>query len=126
MMLFFLILSYFKGMFSYGIGLTNRASLSYQKLFNSSFNLSEKYRYSYNSVLSELRKVVYIPLKLHSNELIGTNENSSIVYDLSDVSKNERIQYLKFYGIENKLVFVTSQELVYFNSFGHQKRHFFK
>ena len=120
MMLFFLILSYFKGMFSYGIGLTNRASLSYQKLFNSSFNLSEKYRYSYNSVLSELRKVVYIPLKLHSNELIGTNENSSIVYDLSDVSKNDRVNYLRFYGIENELVFVTSQELVYFNSFGYK------
>ncbi len=120
MTLFFLILSYFKGMFFYVIGETNRASLSYQKLFNISFNLPEKYRYSYKSVLSELRKLACIPVKLDSHELTESNNNSSIVYDLSDVSKKERIHYLRFYGIENELVFVTSQELVYFSSFGHK------
>ena len=120
MTLFFLVLSYFKGMFFYVIGETNRASLSYQKLFNSSFNLPEKYRYSYKSVLSELRKVVNIPVKLDRNELTESIHNSSIVYDLSDVSKKERIHYLRFYGIENELVFVTSQELIYFSSFGHK------
>ena len=108
MTLFFLILSYFKGMFFYVIGETNRASLSYQKLFNSSFNLPEKFRYSYKSVLSELRKVVYIPVKLDCHELTESNNNSSIVYDLSDVSKKERIHYLRFYGIENELAFGNS------------------
>jgi hypothetical protein len=120
MTLFFLILSYLKGMFFYVIGETNRASLSYQKLFNSSFNLPEKFRYSYKSVLSELRKLACIPVKLDTHELTESNNNSSIVYDLSDVSKKERIHYLRFYGIENELVFVTSHELIYFSSFGHK------
>lgn len=120
MTIFFLILSYFKGMFFYVIGETNRASLSYQKLFNSSFNLPEKFRYSYKSVLSELRKLVCIPVKLDSHELPESNNNSSIVYDLSDVSKKERIHYLRFYGIGNELIFVTAHELIYFKSYGHK------
>ncbi len=120
MILFFLILGYFKGMFFYVIGEQNRASLSYQKLFNVSFNLPEKFRYSYKSVLSELRKIVNIPVKLDSNELTEINSNSSIVYDLSDVSKKERINYLRFYGIETNLVFVASQEFLYFSSFRHK------
>ena len=119
-MLFFLTLSYFKGLFFYAIGVNNRASLSYKKLFNTSFNLPEKFRYSYKSVLSELKKVLFFPVKLDRNKVTETNTNHSIVYDLSDVSKKERIDYLRFYGIENKLVFVTSQELIYFNSFGHK------
>jgi hypothetical protein len=120
MTLFFLILSYFKGMFFYVLGETNRASLSYQKLLDSSFNLPEKFRYSYKSVLSELRKVVKIPVKLYCHEQTESINDSSIVYDLSDVSKEERIHYLRFYGIENELVFVTSQELIYFSSFSHK------
>ena len=120
MMLFFLILSYFKGMFFYLIGENNSASLSYQKLFNSSFNLPEKFRYSYKSVLSELRKVICISVNFDINERSETNNKSSIVYDLSNVSKKERINYLRFYGIDNNLVFVASDELVSFNSFGHK------
>jgi hypothetical protein len=107
-------------MFSCVIGLTNRASLSYQKLFNSSFNLPEKYRYSYKSVLSELRKVICISVNFDITERSETTNKFSIVYDLSDVSKKERINYLRFYGIDNNLVFVASDELVYFNSFGHK------
>jgi len=120
MMLFFLFLSYFKGMFFYLIRENNSASLSYQKLFNSSFNLPEKYRYSYKSVLSELRKVICISVNFDITERSETTNKFSIVYDLSDVSKKERINYLRFYGIDNNLVFVASDELVYFNSFGHK------
>lgn len=120
MMLFFLILNYFKGMFFYLIGENNSVSLSYQKLFNCSFNLPEKFRYSYKSVLSELRKVICISVNYDINQQSETNNKSSIVYDLSDVSKKERINYLRFYGIDNNLVFVASDEIVYFNSFGHK------
>jgi len=120
MMLFFLFLSYFKGMFFYLIRENNSASLSYQKLFNSSFNLPEKYRYSYKSVLSELIKVICISVNFDITERSETTNKFSIVYDLSDVSKKERINYLRFYGIDNNLVFVASDELVYFNSFGHK------
>jgi hypothetical protein len=107
-------------MFFYLIRENNSASLSYQKLFNSSFNLPEKYRYSYKSVLSELIKVICISVNFDITERSETTNKFSIVYDLSDVSKKERINYLRFYGIDNNLVFVASDELVYFNSFGHK------
>jgi hypothetical protein len=109
------ITSYFSGLFFNSIGRASKSALCYRKLTGASFDLPEKDRYSYRSLLSGIKRVYTLPIekaiknKDHANKKI-------IVYDLNSDAEKSRIEFLNYYGIKDDLVFIASDKIRHFNS----------
>ncbi len=109
------ITSYFSGLFFNSIGRGSKSALCYRKFTGASFDLPEKDRYSYRSLLSGIKRVYTFPIqKAIKNK--GHANRKIIVYDLNSDAEKSRIEFLNYYGIKDDLVFIASDKIRHFNS----------
>jgi len=106
------LFDYFSGVFGNVFNNGSNSALAFKKLVGTSFNLPERSRYSYRSVLSGIKEVFSIPVQKKAFDVNG----KSIIYDVAGNTGSIREEYLDFYNIKDKFYFISSKDLSFFNS----------
>lgn len=106
------VFDYFSGVLGSTFNTSSNSSLAFKKLTGTSFNLSEKTRYSYRSVLSGIKELLAIPVQETALDI----KDRSIIYDVAENTATIREDYLNFYNINEQFYFISAKDLSFFNS----------
>jgi hypothetical protein len=86
--------------------INSKERLAFKKLTGVSFNVPEKFRYKFKTVISGIVSLYVLGIKSSPAIINGR----TIVYDLNNNSKNDRINYLAEFKDVKSLQFVSSQD----------------
>jgi hypothetical protein len=110
--IFKILISYFSGVLGCIFNIGSRTSFAYLKLKSTSFNLSQKDRFSFRAILSGILYIVKVPLqKIEQN-----NSTNAIIYDIANDTEKERVEFLEYYGVKEQFSFLSPRDLLKFNS----------
>jgi hypothetical protein len=88
--MFSVFYKFFNCLFSYTFFINIKKRNVFKKLIGVSFNVPEKHRYKFKTVISGIKKMYTLPVI----NLPQIDEGVEIVYDLSKNSKDDRLNYL--------------------------------
>lgn len=108
---FFVVVRYFAGALGNILVPKSVAAIAYRKLRSVSFDVPEKYRYAYKTLLSGMRQLLAFPIRKPAVVRVPV-----VIYDVAPDTFDMRREYLRFYGITEEMDFLPAQAMQHFVS----------